>query len=145
MSEEELRTETSGKEECGGHCRGGHSHANHACTECGSCGGCHEEEAGFLLPRVCVSAALFIAALFIGPPWLKTVFFAAAALALGVWSACSWLAPRANVIEIVQDGEKRRAKISSASSPEILSSASRRKARGVRMPQWSSAQLKPVM
>ncbi|MBO4832034.1 MAG: cadmium-translocating P-type ATPase [Oscillospiraceae bacterium] len=82
MSEEELRTETSGKEECGGHCRG-HSHASHACTECGSCDGCHEEEAGFLLPRVCISAALFIAALFIGPPWLKTVFFAAAALISG--------------------------------------------------------------
>ena len=31
-------------------------------------------------------------------------FIAAAALALGIWCACSWLEPRANVIEIVQDG-----------------------------------------
>ena len=39
------------------------------------------------------------------PPVTKlSVLFAATALALSVWCACSWLVPRANVIEIVQDG-----------------------------------------
>ena len=39
------------------------------------------------------------------PPVIKfSIFFAAAALALGVWCAYSWWGPRPNVIEIVQDG-----------------------------------------
>ena len=79
MSRKEIRTEAGDQNGCS--C--GHSHASHACSECGSCHGCHEEEAGFLLPRVCISAALFIAALFIRLPWLKTGFFAAAALISG--------------------------------------------------------------
>ena len=60
-----------------------HSHAAHACSGCESCSGCHEEEDGHLLLRVCISAALFIAALFVRLPWLKTVMFAAAALVSG--------------------------------------------------------------